>query len=111
MKFFVFALVSILLSACASTTDMRFALNPEPNACQVTEARPTMLSTLAVAVCWDKEGRALGMAGGAGKSAASIPLDVVGIAATLVAPVLGAVVLGAAVRDVNLAPNVTTAAP
>ena len=82
----LFALVP--LTACASVKHVHYELAPHANRCQVTEARVSGLSTLVSGVCWDAEGKVIGMAGAGGKPALSVPLDVLQSAAYILGPYL-----------------------
>ena len=83
-----------LLMGCTGTYTVRYALIPEANACQVTEVRATAMSTLVSGVCWDDAKQPIGMAGGPGKPAISVPLDILSSAATMAGPIVGAAILG-----------------
>lgn len=87
-------LVLVALTGCTSVTHQRYALTPEPNACQATEARPSAFSTIVGVVCWNAEGKPIGMAGAGGTSAAAVATSLVGSAASVAGPVVGAVILG-----------------
>ena len=84
----------IFLAGCAGVTELHYVLKPQPNTCQVTEARATAFSTLVNGVCWDGEGRVIGMTGAGGKPGASVPLEILGAVATVAAPAVGAYILG-----------------
>jgi hypothetical protein len=60
-----------VVSGCASVDRIDVPINPQPNACQVIEARPSMLSTVPFAVCWDSASHVVGMVGGSGTAEAS----------------------------------------
>ena len=89
----MFLLVPLLMG-CTGVHTVRYALIPEANVCQVTEVRATAMSTLVSGVCWDDAKQPIGMAGGPGKPAISVPLDVLSSAATLAGPIVGAAILG-----------------
>ncbi len=73
--------LSFFAAACTGTTTKHIAVQPTANTCQVTEVRPTSLSTLTLGICWDQAGRPIGMAGAGGTAVVSIPLVVLGAGA------------------------------
>ena len=86
----VLALLTLppLLAACTSVKSVHYELQPKANECQITEVRASGLSTLVSGICWDAEGRVIGMAGAGGKPAISVPLDVLQSAAYVLGPYL-----------------------
>ena len=84
----LFILFLVFLSGCAST--MYVDLAKQPGKCQVSAASPNPLATVGFAVCWDEDGKTIGMAGGTGTSQADIVLGVIQAGSTIGA----AVVLG-----------------
>ena len=87
-------LILLATTGCAAVRHERYVLTPEPNACQATETRPSMLSTIVGVVCWDHTGRAIGMAGAGGMSTAGVVTSLIGSAASVAGPVVGAAILG-----------------
>lgn len=83
-------LVLALLSGCAGQTTRDVALVPQPNKCQITEVRVTVLSTITVGVCWDERGNLIGMTSVQGEPGVNVPLALLNAGAT----VSGAYVLG-----------------
>ena len=88
------SLMLIALTGCATVRHERYVLTPEPNTCQATEARPSAFSTIVAAVCWDANTKPIGMAGAGGTSAAAVATSLIGSAASVAGPVVGAVILG-----------------
>ncbi len=80
----------LILAGCTNSTTKRIDVVPMANSCQVTEIRPTAMSTLVLGICWDAQGAPIGMAGAGGQAVVSIPLAVLGAGAI----VGGAYVLG-----------------
>jgi len=66
------ACVALFSGGCASVHSQQVAFNKEPGSCQITEVRPTVLSTLSYVVCWDDKGEEIGMTGGTGTSIAEV---------------------------------------
>ncbi len=87
----------LLLAGCATITTERVALEASPQSCQVSEVRPSMLSTLVVGVCWDKDGEVIGMTGASGTPSAQIPLT----AAQVGAIVVGGALIGRGLKDAS----------
>ena len=85
---FLALLALISLTACANVKHIHYDLRPKASTCQVTEVRASGLSTLVSGVCWDSEGKAIGMAGAGGKPTLSVPLDVLQSAAYILGPYL-----------------------
>lgn len=77
----VIVLLAFLAAACTGTTTERIAIQPEANVCQITEVRPTSLSTLTLGICWDEAGQPIGMVGAGGMPSASVPLSILGAGA------------------------------
>lgn len=94
MKTTLWLALALALAGCAGVRDMRYSLIPQPNSCQATEVRASAFSTLITAVCWDLDGRALGMVGSGGMPTAQVPLTIVGGVAAVAGPVVGAGILG-----------------
>lgn len=94
MKLAALVVALALLAGCASIREKRYALTPEANTCQANEVRASWLSTIASLICWDKEGRPMGMVGATGMPAAAVPLEILGAAAAVVGPLGGAAILG-----------------
>ena len=88
MKRIAIIIVLFFLTGC--TTSMYVDLVKEPGKCQVSAASPNALATVGFAVCWDEDGKAIGMAGGTGTSQADVVLGVIQAGSTIGA----AVVLG-----------------
>ncbi len=93
------AILLVALAGCTGIVHQRYALTPSPNECQATETRPTWMSTVVGVVCWDANGRPIGMAGGTGTSAASVTTSLIGSAAAVAGPVAGAAILGGKIVD------------
>ncbi len=81
MRFLIVPVV--FLAGCTGTTTERIVVQPEANACQITEVRPTSLSTLTLGVCWDEAGEPIGMVGAGGLPSASVPLSILGAGAMM----------------------------
>ena len=77
------AILLIFLAGCTGTTTKYVVVKPEANSCQITEVRPTSLSTLVLGVCWDQETNPIGMAGAGGMPSGSVPLAVLGAGAKI----------------------------
>lgn len=95
----LFALtLALAATGCATVTHQRYALTPAPNECQATEARPTWQSNIVGVVCWDAQGKPIGMGAAAGTSTAAVTTSLIGSTSTLVqsAATLGA---GALIAD------------
>jgi len=95
-------LVAFLATACTGTTTERIVVQPEANACQITEIRPTSFSTLTLGICWDHAGRPLGMVGAGGLPSASVPLSILRAGALVGGMVGGAAVLGSQVNGLAI---------
>ncbi len=71
------------VSGCAGVNQIEVPINPRPDKCQVIEARPSALSTVPFAVCWDSSSHAVGMVGGAGTSQAQAASNVLSAGAII----------------------------
>jgi hypothetical protein len=71
------ALVAFYASACATVRSEQVAFRKQPGHCQVTEVRPSVFSTVSYVVCWDQEGKEIGMTGGSGTAIADATMTAV----------------------------------
>ena len=106
MRRILAGLILLVVAGCGTTT-ARVDLTPAPNSCQVSEVRPTWLSTQSVAVCWDDQGHALGMAGAPGMPAMNVPLSLIQSGATVAGPAAGALIIRRAIQGISLSTDVT----
>ncbi len=98
MRIALILAVSFLVAACTGTTTKYITVAPEANTCQISEVRPTTLSTLTLGICWDEAGEPLGLTGAGGLPVASVPLSILGAGAM----VGSAYVLGSQVGGMTL---------
>ncbi len=70
-------LLVLLLSGCASYTSMPFQVGQASLPCEAFEARPSILSTVAGAICFDQAGKPIGMIGGTGTSQAGLATELI----------------------------------
>ena len=84
----------LLLTGCATIHTERIPLLSEANTCQISEARPSWLSTLTVGVCWGADGQVIGMTGTGGKPMIAVPLDAAQALAAFLGPGVAAYILG-----------------
>ena len=91
-------LILFVVGACTGTTTKHIAVQPAANTCQVTEVRPTSLSTLTLGICWDQAGAPIGMAGSGGTAVVAIPLAILGAGSV----VSGAAILGRSVQGLEV---------
>ena len=90
MKICVLSLIAIFLASCApQVTQVAFTLGNPGIACNAAEVRPSSLSTVAVVVCADKDGKPIGIVGGVGKPQMEVVLQVAEIATTMGAVIVG----------------------
>ena len=93
-----YTLLLVLMGGCTGTTIERVAVAPEANTCQVSEVRPTSLSTIVIGICWDAGGQPIGMAATGGLPSAAPYLAVIGAGAL----VGSAYILGSQVDGLTL---------
>ena len=86
----------LILTGCATVHTQTVPLIQTLNTCQVSEVRPSWLSTLTIGVCWGHDGQVIGMTGTGGKPVIAIPLETMQALATLVGPGIAAYILGSA---------------
>jgi hypothetical protein len=87
--------ILLLLPGCAvDVKQVRVELHPKPMTCEVSEVRPSGLSTFVSGVCWDGQGNMIGMGGAGGKASVSVPLDLFSSVAAIAGPVGAAYILG-----------------
>ncbi len=70
-------LAALFLSACATYTSMPFQVGQASLPCEAFEARPSILSTVAGAICFDQAGKPIGMIGGTGTSQAGLAAELI----------------------------------
>lgn len=99
----ILALCSLVGCAPTSVRRVEFTLdnNPHRLSCEVVEARPSMLSTLTVGTCQDKDGKPLGLVGGAGMSAAGLALGIAQTGAMIAVPIIGATIVSGALKQID----------
>ena len=91
----------LLASGCASTRQLHVPLEPKSNDCQIVEARPSALATVAYAACWGKDtNMPVAVVGGQGIPAGRAMLD----AGTAVSIAGGGVFIGS--RLPSLSPKI-----
>lgn len=73
----------VLIGGCSGVSRLEVPINPQPDRCQVVEARPSPLSTVPFAICWDSASRPVGIVGGAGTSQAEAATNLLSAGAIL----------------------------
>lgn len=90
-------LITVFTVGCAGVKTRRYALEPAPNSCQASETRASAFSTITAVICWDADGKVIGMASTGGQPVASVATAIIGAAGT----VAGAAIIGGAIAQVG----------